>query len=76
MILNIENTSGAGKPVRVFDANGNEVAFLVSANTETGEVERYKLDSSGELVFHPECGGIELETIFLAKPLRFEVMVT
>jgi len=43
-VFTIENTSKIGRPVRVFDADGNEIPFCISCDTETGEVERYETD--------------------------------
>ena len=45
-----ENTSRIGKPVRVFDANGNELKYCTAADTDTGEVERLQVDANGEFV--------------------------
>ena len=44
MILTLENTALAGKPVDVFDADGRMVEFCTYADTETGEVERLAID--------------------------------
>jgi hypothetical protein len=38
MILTVENTAKAGRPVRIKDANGDVVENAIMADTETGEV--------------------------------------
>jgi hypothetical protein len=68
MILTIENTSGAGKPCRVFDAAGCEIAWVLYADTETGEVETYK-QTKGRQLIEGEDGNLERETKICAAPL-------
>ena len=76
MMLTIENTSGIGRPIKIFDANGREVLFAITADTETGEVEKYKTGERGQLIRNEEKGEIEREKVLLAFPLRFEYAVT
>jgi len=39
MILDVKNTSEIGKRCDVFDADGVEVKYCISCDTETGQVE-------------------------------------
>jgi hypothetical protein len=41
MIYTLENTSDAGRPVRVFDATGKEWTEVVACDTETGCIKKH-----------------------------------
>ena len=41
MIYNSENTAGAGRPCRVYDADGSEIRYVIECDTKTGAVQRY-----------------------------------
>ena len=47
MILKLNNTVGIGKPCIVYDAENEEVLYIIFANTETGEIERRAHDGTG-----------------------------
>ena len=53
----------------LFDANGNRLDYVVRADTETGQIERYVLDGSGK---PPLTIGGELltEIVFVPCPLK------
>ena len=43
-VLTPQNTSLAGKPCRIFDADGEEVRWCTEASIKTGCVTRYEAD--------------------------------
>jgi len=49
MILTAENTSEAGKPCMLFDADGQQIEYVFQADTETGLVGQYVRDENGRL---------------------------
>lgn len=53
----------------LFDANGARLDYVIWANTETGQIERYVLDGSGKPPL--TIGGEPLtETVFVPYPLK------
>ena len=51
MILTVNNTSKAGRPCVIYDADGYQIHNLVYADTRTGQIRRHKT-KNGELVFN------------------------
>ena len=68
MIYNVQNTSGIGKPCRIFDANGLEWDDIEECDTETGRMIQFKRDAEGRLVDHE--GELIRETVYGAPPLQ------
>lgn len=66
----ISNTSGIGRPCRVFDANNKEILDILWCDTETGEVERYVLND-GLFVIN-EFKEVETMHETFDAPLRIE----
>lgn len=66
MILSAKNKNHL--KYRVFDANGNELKYLIGANTETGEITRLVKDNHGEFKFD-EYGEVITETVTVPAPL-------
>ena len=54
----------------LFDANGNRLDYVVRADTETGQIERYVLDGSGKP--SPTIFPIKFltEIVFVPYPLK------
>ena len=73
-ILTVENTAGIGMPVRIFDADGNEIKDCVYADTETGFCGIIQRSSSGELVV--DCGELVRAGVDFKSPLQVERVVT
>jgi hypothetical protein len=53
----------------LFDANGNRLDYVVRADTETGQIERYVLDGSGKPSRTIE-GKLLTEIVFVPYPLK------
>jgi len=53
----------------LFDANGNRLDYVVRADTETGQIERYVLDGSGKLPSTIE-EKLLTEIVFVPYPLK------
>lgn len=59
MLYNIENTIGINKPVRVFDADGQEYEHAVECDTESGEIiqqrfnPRFRIDPEYVTIYAP-----------------------
>lgn len=70
MIYDVENTAKVGKPCRVVDANGQDVRFVVSCDTETGDVLRLKHD--GESFVIGADGDVETISERVPAPLHIE----
>ena len=66
-----ENTAKIGKPCRVFDANNDEILWVVFCDTETGEVERFEHDGQS-FVVNEEGDGISRIAENKPIPLRIE----
>ena len=71
MLLNVDNTSRIGKPVRIFDADGQEVKRVVECDTTTGHVVRF-MTAAGQLVRTPDGNDIQRLTENRPAPLRVE----
>lgn len=52
MIYDMENTYYAGNPVRVFDANGQEIRYCLECDTETGRVMQLSINEDGTYEEH------------------------
>ena len=63
MRYTVEDTAKVGKPVRVFDGDGNELDNCTLVDTETGEVERFKVDADGNFLVHPNGKRLVRETV-------------
>ena len=63
MRYTVEDTVKVGKPARVFDADGNELDGCTMVDTDTGEVERIKVDADGNFVVHPNGKRLVCETV-------------
>ena len=61
----IENTIKIGKPCQVFDANNDEILWVVSCDTETGEVERLEHDGQS---FVTDEEGYDINRIIENRP--------
>ena len=69
----LENTTDIGRPCRVFDANGVELDYCVSCDTETGEVTQIQWDpETRDFVFNEAGDGVLRKTTLYPKPLRVE----
>lgn len=68
MILNLDNTLHAGRPVTVFDCYGKEITKVLSLDTETGELTRYFTDSNGKLLIDRQKSEALCEMVVLQKP--------
>lgn len=72
MIYTVENTvKGRLGPVKVFDANGEEIRFVLSADDVTGEctVYRMRTDRQG-IVLVTQGGEFHKRRIICKPPLR------
>ena len=63
MLYTLDNTSRVGKPARVFDGDGNELDGCTWVDTDSGEVERFKVDANGLHVVHPNGKRVVRETV-------------
>ena len=54
----------------LFDANGNRLDYVVRADTETGQIERYVLDGSGKAISHYRGENFLTEIVFVPYPLK------
>ena len=54
----------------LFDANGNRLDYVVRADTETGQIERYVLDGSGKPSSTIEGRKFLTEIVFVPYPLK------
>lgn len=69
MILTTKDTAEAGKPIRIFDADGNEIRLCTRCDTETGECEVFETDKGGAVMTEITSLGIAARrTIVHAKP--------
>lgn len=67
MILDANNKEDC--QYEIFDANGNRLDYVVRADTETGQIERYIFDGCGK----PSVDGYGdylTETVFVPYPLK------
>lgn len=71
MELTVDNTSKAGKPVRIFDADGVEITHVIWCDTETGAVTRFET-ADGKIVL---AFGVPKRIIeFRPAPLQVEII--
>lgn len=63
MKLTTENTSKIGRPVRVFDAIGDEVPYCIFCDTETGAVTRFKNEGRLEYISEVRPAPLRVEPI-------------
>ena len=74
MLLNVKNTSEIGKRCEVFDANGVEVKYCLSCDTETGEVETFLHD--GKAYVLEDCGqSVKRVSEFRPAPLSIKWLI-
>jgi hypothetical protein len=66
MILDVKI---AGHYYELFDANNNRLDYVVRADAETGQIERYVLDGSGKLPLTIDEKPLT-ETVFVPYPLK------
>ena len=74
MLYTLENTAKIGKPVKVFDGEGNHIPKTLSVNTETGEITKFKTKEDGT-VLTMDGETIE-ETITVPLPIRMKFLKT
>jgi hypothetical protein len=72
MIWTVENTVDRGNPVRVFDANGEEIHFCLRADDQTGECVIFRNDPQipGRFVFTRDRTDFVRRRIICKAPLR------
>lgn len=75
MLLTVDNTSRIGKPVRIFDADGQEVKQVVECDTTTGHVVRFRTEG-GKIAGPPNGTAIQRVTENRPAPLRVEPITT
>jgi hypothetical protein len=62
MRYTLDGTTRIGKPVRVFDGQGNELHGCTVVDTDTDEVQLHKVDDNGLFVVHPNGRRLVYET--------------
>jgi hypothetical protein len=74
MLYTVQTTSGAGKPVKVFDGNGNEIEYCTMVDMDTEDVEVFRRDASGQFVLTPERDAIARDVLTVpgvrVEPIR------
>ena len=77
MLYTLENTTKIGKPIKVFDGEGNHIPKALSVDTETGKVTKFKTNEDGTiLVVNEETMETVEETITVPLPIRIEFLET
>jgi hypothetical protein len=56
-------------PAKVYDANGNEITYVVWMDTDTGEVEQLRLDGES-FAFSNDCSHVIRDRKTYPAPLR------
>lgn len=74
MLYTLENTAKIGKPIKVFDGEGNHIPKALSVDTETGEITKFKTNEDGTILIVD--GEALRETITVSLPIKIEFLET